>query len=155
MKKRWKWLLLAVPVAFALLQFTNPARSNPPVRNDLIATTHPPAAVTTLLRDACYDCHSHETIWPWYSRIAPGSWLVTSDVNGGRHHVDFSDWPKDPATDVRELGWIYEVVAHHEMPPPQYTFMHPAARLTKAQHQQLLNWFDQEMKKQMAAAVTH
>ena len=154
-KAKLKWLLWAVPVVFILLQFTNPARTNPPVKNDLITAAHPPAGVAASLRAACYDCHSHETVWPWYAHVAPGSWLVTSDVNGGRRHVDFSEWPTNPVVAVRQLGYVYEVLAHHEMPPLQYTLMHSAARLTAAQHQQLLDWLNTEALKQMATATTN
>ncbi len=155
MRKKLKWVIGAILLLFLLLQFTNPARTNPPVKNDLIASTHPPAAVAAMLRGACYDCHSHETVWPWYARVVPGSWLVTSDVNGGRAHVDFSEWPANPALAVRKLDWIYEVLAHHEMPPPQYTLVHASARLTQTQQQELLNWINAEAQKQMAAAQTH
>lgn len=154
MKKKLKWLLWAIPAVFVVIQFISPAHTNPPVKNDFIATTHPPAAVAASLRGACYDCHSSETIWPWYSHVAPVSWLIASDVSGGRHHVNFSDWPVDHVSAVRRLGWIYEVLAHHEMPPPQYTLMHPAARLTSEQHQQLLKWLNEEMQKQMIVAKT-
>ena len=155
MKKKLKWLWWAIPAVFVLMQFASPARTNPPVQNDFITASDPPAAVATSLRAACYDCHSSETAWPWYAHVAPTSWLITSDVNGGRHHVDFSDWPTNHVTAVRELGWIYEVLAHHEMPPPQYTLMHAAARLTPEQHQQLLDWLNGEMQKQMAASEAH
>ena len=155
MKKKLLWVIGALLVLFIILQFTNPARTNPPVKNDLIASTHPPAAVAKILREACYDCHSHETVWPWYAHVAPGSWLVTSDVSGGRAHVDFSEWPTNSALAVRKLDYVYEVLAHHDMPPPQYTMLHADARLTKAQYQEILAWINQEAQKQMVAAVSH
>ena len=67
MKRKLKWLFGALVVVFGLLQFTNPPRTNPPVVHDLTATHPPPPQITALLRAACYDCHSHETKWPWYS----------------------------------------------------------------------------------------
>ena len=89
MKRKLKWIFGALVVVFGLLQFTNPARTNPPVVNDLAATNPPPPEIAALLRAACYDCHSHETKWPLYSRIAPASWLVVSDVNEGRTASEF------------------------------------------------------------------
>ena len=140
--KKLKVVLLLLPVIFVGLQFTNPARTNPPVVNDLAATNPPPAEITALLRAACYDCHSHETKWPLYSRIAPSSWLVVGDVNEGREHLNFSDWPTDPDRAAKKLDRINEVLGYKEMPPTKYTLLHPEARLTEAQFKKLVDWSD-------------
>ena len=140
--KKLKVVLLLLPVIFVGLQFTNPARTNPPVVNDLAATNPPPAEITALLRAACYDCHSHETKWPLYSRIAPSSWLVVGDVNEGREHLNFSDWPTDPDRAAKKLDRINEVLGYKEMPPKKYTLLHPEARLTEAQIKTLMDWSD-------------
>jgi hypothetical protein len=83
---------------------------------------------------ACFDCHSNETVWPWYSNIAPVSWLVQRDVNGGRRHLNFSEWeiPQQHAKDVAEQ------VREGEMPPWFYLPMHPSARLTSTEKQALV-----------------
>ena len=140
--KKLKVVLLLLPVIFVGLQFTNPARTNPPVVNDLAATNPPPAEITALLRAACYDCQSHETKWPLYSRIAPSSWLVVGDVNEGREHLNFSDWPTDPDRAAKKLDRINEVLGYKEMPPTKYTLLHPEARLTEAQFKKLVDWSD-------------
>ena len=140
--KKLKIVFLLLPVIFVGLQFTNPARTNPPVVNDLAATNPPPAEITALLRAACYDCHSHETKWPLYSRTAPSSWLVVSDVNEGREHLNFSDWPTDPDRVAKKMDRINEVLGYKEMPPKKYTLLHPEARLTEAQFKKLLDWSD-------------
>src|SRR5271169_1947874 len=95
MKKILKWVPVVFAAAFLLLQFTNPPRTNPPVVSDLMATNPPPPEIAAMLHAACYDCHSYETKWPWYSHIAPVSWLVAGDVRDGRHDMNFSDWPNN------------------------------------------------------------
>ncbi len=142
MKKKLKWISGGLIVVFALLQLTNPARTNPPVVNDLAATNAPPAEITALLRAACYDCHSYETKWPLYSRIAPASWLIASDVNEGREHFNFSDWPTNDTRIAKKLDRINEVLDYKEMPPKKYTLLHPEARLTDAQRKQIMDWTD-------------
>ena len=150
--KKLKIILLIALVGFVALQFTNPARTNPPVIHDLAATNPPPAEITALLRAACYDCHSYETKWPLYSRIAPSSWLVVQDVNEGRTHLNFSDWPTDNEHIAKKLDRINEVLDYKEMPPKKYTLLHPEARLTAAQIKQLMDWTDALGKKLEAAA---
>jgi hypothetical protein len=151
MKRKLKWIFGALVVVFGLIQLTNPARTNPPVVNDLSATNAPPLEITALLHAACYDCHSHETKWPLYSRIAPSSWLVVSDVNEGRRHLDFSSWPTDPAAVAKKLERINEVLDYREMPPMKYTLLHPEARLTDAQRKQLMDWSEAMATKLHAA----
>ncbi len=124
MKKHMKWTLPGMLAVFALLQLFNPLRTNPPVKNDFVTAAHPPDAVAAAIRAACYDCHSHETKWPWYAHIAPASWLVVSDVNNGRKHLDFSDWPTTPDLAAKRLNRINEVLDYREMPPKQYTLIH-------------------------------
>jgi hypothetical protein len=140
MKKKLKWVLAGGLVVFGALQLFNPSPANPPVKKDFIAAAHPPAAVAAAIRAACYDCHSYETVWPLYSRIAPVSWLIASDVNEGRKHLNFSDWPAEPNRVAKQLDRINEVVDYKEMPLKKYTLLHPAARLTEAQRKAILDW---------------
>ena len=88
-----------------------------------------------LVRRACYDCHSNETAWPWYSNVAPVSWLLQRDVDGGRSHLNFSEWdhPQPHAKDVAEQ------VKGDGMPPWFYLPMHPAAKLSGAEKQALID----------------
>jgi mono/diheme cytochrome c family protein len=83
---------------------------------------------------ACFDCHSNETRWPWYSNVAPVSWLVQRDVDEGREEVNFSEW----GTSLEESGEPAEAVAEGEMPPWYYTPLHPEARLTPEERQALV-----------------
>ena len=122
---------------FLLMQFVPVERSNPPVQADLQA----PAAVREVLVRACYDCHSHETQWPWYSRIAPMSWWIAGHVADGRKDLNFSRWPTfDFAGQELILAEIEKQVASGHMPPRSYAFGHPEARLTGAEKEVLLQW---------------
>jgi hypothetical protein len=89
-----------------------------------------------LAKRACFDCHSNETIWPWYSNIAPVSWLVYRDVTEGRQRMNFSDWQN---THIREAGEIASIINEGEMPPSFYLPMHPTANLSSAEKTQLIN----------------
>jgi hypothetical protein len=140
MKKKLKWLALGGVAVFAILQVFNPPRTNPPVQNDFATAAKPPPEVASSLRAACYDCHSDETIWPLYSRIAPVSWLVASDVNEGRHHLNFSAWPTEQSAAAKDLDRINEVIDYREMPPAKYTLIHAEARLNDKQRKAILDW---------------
>ncbi len=143
MKKKMTYLALALPAVFALLQLTNPARTNPPVKTDLIATLHPPEPVANALIASCYDCHSHQTQWPWYARVAPVSWLIVSDVKEGRQHLNLSEWPAtDAKRAVRRLEEMSDQIGNGVMPPAKYTAIHAGARLTDSQRKVLTDWLD-------------
>ena len=145
--KKWRLLTPTVLVLFAGVQWFNPARTNPPVKHDFLTVVQPPAAVAVSLRAACYDCHSHETLWPWYAKIAPAAWLVANDVNEGREHLNFSDWPTDPSRAAKKLDRINEVVDYREMPPKKYTFIHAHARLSETQRKEIMAWADAAAEK--------
>ena len=89
-----------------------------------------------LARRACFDCHSNLTSWPWYSNIAPVSWLVQRDVDGGRSELDFSEW--DTPQDV-DAGDLVEAIRDGSMPPWYYTIPHRGAKLTSAEQAALVN----------------
>src|SRR5688572_19601769 len=88
---RWTvigWSLLGILLLLVAIQFVPVDRVNPPVEAEVPAL----ANVRAILRRACYDCHSNETVWPWYSQVAPVSWLVVRDVREGREELNFSTW---------------------------------------------------------------
>jgi Haem-binding domain len=127
----------------AALQFTNPSHRNPPIvpGHDLLASNAPPAAMAALLRNACYNCHSFETDWPWYSYVAPVSWLMGRDVSAARAALNFSEWPHDDSARARKR-WrhIAEAVQNGEMPMPSYARIHREARLDDPQRAALVKW---------------
>ena len=104
---------------------------NPPVTADAPWSS---AAAQRLARQACYDCHSNETAWPWYSNVAPVSWLIADDVEAGRLALNFSAWPRDE----HQMGDAVDMVEDGEMPPQQYRLMHPAARLSAEEKRRLI-----------------
>src|SRR5271165_3967577 len=87
-----------------------------------------------LIRRACFDCHSNETTWPWYSNVAPVSWLTQRDVNGGRSHLNFTEWDK-PQRHAKDIA---NIVKSGDMPPWFYLPMHPNAKLSDAEKQALI-----------------
>ena len=145
MKKKLKWIFGAFIVGFALLQLTNPTRTNPPAVSDLMVTNAPPPQIAAMLHAACYDCHSSETRWPWYSHIAPMSWLIANDVKEGREHLNLSDWPNDnPTRAAKRLENMSDEISSGEMPLKKYTRIHADARLTEIQRKELIDWLDAE-----------
>jgi hypothetical protein len=142
-----KWVLCGAAAVAVLSQLANPARTNPPVvpGHDLLVTQPPPAEIAALLRAACYDCHSHETKWPWYSRVVPVSWWVVDHVKEGREKLNFSEWPlDDPGRAARKWNRISEEVGSGDMPLPSFTWAHPPARLSAEQRDRLARWAEME-----------
>jgi len=120
-----------------LLQFFRVERTNPPVVSEIQA----PPEVREILRRSCYDCHSHETRWPWYSRVAPMSWLVADHVEHARGDLNFSDWPvSDSEAQEHVFEEIREEVGEGEMPLASYLVMHPRARLSDEERDLLMRW---------------
>jgi mono/diheme cytochrome c family protein len=130
-------LVIAAIALAAVIQFIPVNRTNPPVEQE----PYMPDSGKAVLTKACYDCHSNETKWPWYSRIAPVSWLVAWDVKEGRGELNFSAWNRMTAK-KRDHMWneVWEMVEKGEMPPAIYTPAHPEARLSDADKEILRAW---------------
>jgi hypothetical protein len=143
-------LLALVATALALVAavgLANPVPASPPA-GDIGA----PAQIEALLVRACYDCHSNRTRWPWYSRVAPMSWLIARDVALGRKELNFSEWGSYyPQTQRRKLQWMGRVLRERAMPPWSYRLMHPGARLTGAERAMLDRWIESTI----SAPVSH
>jgi hypothetical protein len=133
MTRRIVLIVLAVGVAlFLAIQLVPYGRqhSNPPVTAE---PAWPDPAVRDLAVRACFDCHSNQVVWPWYSNIAPVSWVVQSHVNEARSILNFSTWD----VPQRGAGEAPEIVRAGEMPPAYYKLMHRAARLSSSETAQL------------------
>ena len=135
MKKKIKYILFALGAIFFAMQLISVDRSNPPVTSDLDA----PVEVKAILKRSCYDCHSNEVNWPWYSYIAPVSWLVAHDVKEGREELNFSEWSKHSG-DLKMKEEIIEEIAEGEMPLPFYLITHPKASVSKQELAVLKQW---------------
>ena len=122
---------------FLLIQFVPMDRSNPPVEVDLVA----PVRVKEILKRSCYDCHSYETRWPWYSRVAPASWWLAKHVKEGRADLNFSQWP---LFDMEARGHLLRDIAKQltdgTMPLRSYLLGHREARLSDRDREILLEW---------------
>jgi len=136
--RRWlKITLIVLAVLFVVIQFIPIAHTNPPVKADIAA----PPDVKAVLRKGCYDCHSNQTVWPWYVHLAPVSWLLWNDVNGGRGKMNFSEWgtyPPDTQAKLMRKSW--HEVSGGDMPPWYYRMMHPPSRLSDAEKATLQRW---------------
>ena len=132
------WIVVIMIVGFGLIQLVPYGRdhANPPVISEP-AWNSP--ATKALARKACFDCHSNETVWPWYSSIAPGSWLIYRDVAKGRAKMNFSEWPAVGGGGL--MARAAQKVAQGKMPPLRYKLAHSGARLSDAEQRQLIAGF--------------
>ena len=126
-------IVFGLAAIFVAIQFVPYGRdhTNPPVTQD--APWPSPEARQLAVR-ACYDCHSNETQWRWYSNVAPASWLVQNHVDEGRRKVNFSEWDR-PQEEADELA---ESVLEGSMPPRSYLLMHSSADLSQSEKEQLV-----------------
>ncbi|MGE3958346.1 MAG: heme-binding domain-containing protein [Vicinamibacterales bacterium] len=125
-------LIGALAAVFLVAQVIVPARTNPPTdpTKTLKAVRPDAAAAVAVMERACSDCHSNATTWPWYSRIAPVSWLVAHDVNEGRAELNLSEFGTyAPKKQQHKLEEACDAVKEGEMPMWIYTLQHPDAKL--------------------------
>ncbi|MBV9781273.1 MAG: heme-binding domain-containing protein [Acidobacteriaceae bacterium] len=112
-----------------------------PNGNDSQGDLKLPPEINVLLKHSCMDCHSSRTAWPWYSYVAPVSWLLERDVQHGRDRMNFSEWGRyTPKEQQRFLANIASAVKNGEMPLPQYTFIHRQAKLSDADRNIIYRW---------------
>ncbi len=137
MKRKWKFFLLILVVVIFLSQFVPVKRDNPPV----IAEINLSSEVMPILKRACYDCHSNKSVWPWYSYIAPISWVIAYDVKEGREELNFSNWMTlDQRKQTKMVKEVWKEVKEGEMPPWLYRLAHVEARLTPGDISTLQEW---------------
>ncbi|GAB4496044.1 MAG: hypothetical protein OHK0019_26910 [Saprospiraceae bacterium] len=138
-----KRILLGLAIFLVLIQFIRIDKTNPPVdpKLDFATVARPPAEVLSTIKGACYDCHSYETKYPWYSNIAPVSWWMKGHVNEALEHFNFSTLGILNPEDLKwALGTAADEIREKKMPLKSYTWMHPEARLTDTQRALLATW---------------
>lgn len=138
MGKRWvRWTFLGIVIVFLGMQAVRPERINPPVKSDytLAAQYEVPGEVMGILERACGDCHSNRTRWPWYSHVAPASWLLADHVKDGRRHFNLDDF-----TEEMSLKDVCQEIRVGSMPLKGYLLLHPEAKLSGAEIQTVCAW---------------
>lgn len=147
--KTFKKILFWTLLGFALIQFISTDKVNPLVDHkvNFVDAKKTPAKIQGLLKGACYDCHSNETVYPKYAYIAPISWSVKSHINEGREHLNFSIWDtynKDLKQSM--LSKSIQTIRNKTMPMPGYIVYHKEANLSDAERALLIQYFDQMLK---------
>lgn len=133
--------LLAVLV---IIQFFRIDKENPEVipRKDFITQTNPPENIKTIIRNACYDCHSNTTKYPWYSNVAPISWWLKHHIDEGREELNFSEWTDyNLKKQLHKLEECWEMIEEGEMPLESYLITHDEAELSAEEKELLIEWF--------------
>lgn len=150
MKRLWKitrWIVIVLACLFVVAQFSRPARTNPTVDQTraLQAHTQVSPQVAAILDRSCGDCHSNKTRWPWYSNVAPVSWLVIDHVDHGRSHLNFSEWDRYNRREAEDmLKEICQEVKSGNMPLSSYTPLHPGSKLSADDVKMLCEWTNTE-----------
>lgn len=134
-------IILLIAIQFIPVDKTNPL-ADP--ENDFIFINNPPSDIGNILKNACYDCHSNHTRYPWYSEIAPASWLIKEHVNNGRNHLNLSVWNdyKERKKD-HKIAECIDMIKSGEMPMKGYVMFHSEAEISHEQKMQLINWFNE------------
>ena len=130
--------LLILLILFIVMQFIRPDKQNIAVEKNLEIKA--PPEIMTLLKTSCFDCHSNETTWPWYSQVSPFSWVVANHVNTGRQALNLSTWENySPEKKEEKMKAIFRT-AYAAMPLPSYIYAHEEANLTKEQRSMIRDW---------------
>jgi hypothetical protein len=147
-----KRILVFLLIVFLLMQLLQPDKNNNDViaKNDIKHILAVPDSVQNLLAQACYDCHSNNTNYPWYSNIQPVAWWLSNHVEEGKGHLNFNEFTNIPPRNgkttrqrqLKKLEEIKETIEEEEMPLTSYTLLHKEARLTKQQKHLIIQWAD-------------
>jgi uncharacterized membrane protein len=145
MNKTLRRIILGLVAVLILIQLIPVDRSVPEMdgRVDFLTMTQPTAEIAQLVQDACYDCHSYKSKYPWYAKVAPAKFIIQNHINEGREHLNFSLWGEyEPDRADHKLEECVEEIKEGYMPMEAYANMHPEAELTDDQRAMLASWFE-------------
>lgn len=137
---------LLLLIVFVGMQFYRPDKNQSPGDHTslFITETNPPVEVKMILTQTCYDCHSNNTVYPWYDNIAPISYWLAEHVKDGKEHLNFSNWNTyELAKKDHKFEELIKLIQVGEMPLKEYTWTHDSARLTEMQRTAIINWAKQ------------
>ncbi|HQQ93116.1 MAG TPA: heme-binding domain-containing protein [Bacteroidia bacterium] len=140
-----KKISLTILILLVLIQAFRIDKTNPPIdpARDFLAISGASSEVSAILKTSCYDCHSHNSVYPWYTNIAPVSWWIKNHINEGRRHLNFSEWGQYSAKKAdHKLEECVEMIQEGEMPMSSYTLVHKGTALSDEQKLLLVNWFN-------------
>jgi hypothetical protein len=143
MKRALKIIVIVLFAGFVVLQFVRPDMTNPPIvaEQTLESATEVPENVQKILTRSCADCHSHNTVYPWYSHIQPSGWFQDFHIREGRIELNFSEWAKyEERRKKRKLEEICEQIETREMPMPSYLWLHRDAQMSDEEIRIVCDW---------------
>jgi hypothetical protein len=143
MKRAIKYSVIFLGAVFIILQFFQIDKTAPPVNaaETLEAAIHVPPDISMIFARSCNDCHSHKTVYPWYSYIQPVGWWMRDHIEKGRDELNFSTFARLNAKQrSRKLEQICDEISEGKMPLPSYTWGHPDAVLSGSEKQAVCSW---------------
>lgn len=138
-------ILIGLVVLLVIAQFFRIDKSHPPVnpKIDFATVTNVPDDINAMMKNACYDCHSHEVTYPWYTNIAPVSWWIKGHIRNGAKRLNFSEWGNYTNKQQRhQIEDCVEVLNDKRMPPKSYKFLHPEAQLSDDDRSKIVGWME-------------
>lgn len=152
MKKGFKWAGIILLAGLIVIQFFQPDKnlSATDQPEDLLRVASAPEPLAQLIRSSCYDCHSNQTEYPWYNKIAPVSWFLQKHIREGKEEMNLSTYGSlDKADKIELLVDVCEVMEDGTMPLSSYALMHKAARLSEEEREAICEWSEEEALKVM------
>jgi hypothetical protein len=143
--RRIKKPMLALLIVLVAIQFIQPAhnKSEQVLATDFSKVFVVPDSVQTILQNTCYDCHSNNTRYPWYSNIQPMAWMMRRHIDNGKEKLNFSTFGNiSPRKQISKLKGIFNQIKNDEMPLTSYKLMHKNARLSQQEKKMLMNWLE-------------
>lgn len=145
----YKRIIIIFIIIIVLIQFKQINTTNPEtdITKGYLSMSNAPKEIGDLIKTACFDCHSNEVTYPWYSHVAPVSWFIGNHIQEGRKHLNFSEWENYPeARRIRKLEECVDELKADKMPLSSYTLLHASAKLTDENKTALIKWFSSNIE---------